>query len=155
MDELLTNRLFPCGPVTVIPSLYFWRSIDAAWMPDEDVRVAVPDNLIRLFQYAAEGSGTHLKFLSFVFNQKWFRADQHQEKWMTFSRDRMLMIKSLEMAGRLIRITEEDIDPSVASAFRDAFGNRYEIELSPRRNFLREFFTRALSFSVSVASGAS
>jgi hypothetical protein len=146
--DSLSERIFQDGDITVIPSLYFWRRIDDSWPVDKDVRVAIPENLIRLFELAAENSGKHVDFLAFVFTQNFRGRQANAEDWVEFSRARLRIIRALEETRRLIRITEKHVDGEVEAAFKGAFDNqRYEIEMSPRRNFLRDFFVRVISYS--------
>lgn len=111
-----------------------------------ELRIALPDNLIRLIDLANEGSQEHLQFLHQVvseFNQGELNISPKELATNIFASYRFL-----SEVGNLLTISAEDIDEEVMFELEDSFGDeRYFISLSPRGNFVKEYYLRAVSWA--------
>ena len=57
-------------------------------------------------------------------------------------------IHNLQQRERLKIITDEELDPIISEALHESFiAQGYEISLSPKKNFMRDYFAKALSWS--------
>lgn len=109
-------------------------------------RVAIPEDLKRLVHAAIEGSEEHKRFLIRVMN--------YYDRSTAAAGDAELIsgiykaLKNLSNMDALIIITDDDVDREVAIALENSFpSSSNEISLSPKRNFLREYYTKIISWS--------
>ncbi|KOH46218.1 hypothetical protein [Sunxiuqinia dokdonensis] len=147
MKRDLDIRIGTHEPDWIIPgpsSLYYIAS--GAFRFNSSFRFAIPDNLMRLLDFAAQGSDEHIRFLSRIVLED--HADQESLPADEIISNLRGIFRELQSLDRLLIIADEAIEPSVEEAIAGSFGDSdYEIALSPRRNFIREYFTKALSWS--------
>lgn len=115
------------------------------------VAVAIPANLLRLLSLVRGGSDEHRAFLIRVL--RYFRS----RPWGPTPRDvddnllvdRIIeLIDEFERQGRLIVIDQNFVDPEIQRALENLYSGRaFEISLSPRRNFLRDYLVSIYSWS--------
>lgn len=118
----------------------------------ESERIAIPCNLKRLLEYVREGSDRHHKLLSRVMRYygsgmaPWTsKSDQLDGGLIAHL---LSIIDFYQEAGRLEIITEEFIDDGLQEALAGIYsGSAFEIEMSPRRNFLRDYLVLMYSWS--------
>ena len=109
------------------------------------IRVVIPDNLKRLVSAAAEGSDEHIKFLVKIINDYDPSIVDGSDAELVNGLYRAF--RNLSEMNMLSIITDDDIDTDVAEALAEGFlGPENEISLSPKRNFLREYFTKTISW---------
>lgn len=111
-----------------------------------EIRIALPDNFIRLVEIAREGSEEHQKFLHKIiseFNEGEFDADPAR-----LADDINDAFSILRETNGLIIISDEDIDDEVEFELENSFDEeKYFISLSPRDNFIKKFYLKALSWA--------
>jgi len=111
-----------------------------------ELRVALPDNLIRLIDLANEGSQEHLQFLHNVISE--FIEGDLDISPRELATNLHGTYRFLSDAGNLLTISDEDIDEEVESELEGSFTDeRYFISLSPRGNFVKDYYLRALSWA--------
>lgn len=134
-------------PEWIIPgpsSLYFIASGGAVL--DSPFRYAIPENLMKLLDMAAEGSEEHVKFLSRVVLED--HPDREQLPIDVIVAHLRGFFAELYELDHLTVIRDEDVDPVIEEAIIDSFEEGgYDISLSPKKNFIRDYFARALSWS--------
>ncbi len=109
------------------------------------VKIAIPDNLKRLISTAADGSDKHSKFLVRIINEFDPEIVKISEGDLISRLDRAF--KNLSEMNMLVIITDDYIDKDVANALEDSFPDLENmIALSPKRNFLREYYTKTISW---------
>lgn len=122
--------------------------------PNGNQSVAIPENLIRLLERIREGSEEHRRFLIRII--RYFRAsswqashDEDQDHKVVIS-----IIKTIDAfkdSGRLVIISDEMDDPEIQKSLSTLYpGRAFEIALSPKRNFLRDYLVRIYSWSKST-----
>lgn len=110
------------------------------------LRIALPDNLIRLILLAYEESEEHLLFLHQVVSE--FTQDELRVSPRELATNLFIVYRFLEDGGHLLTITEEETDNQVRFELEESFDDeRYFISLSPRNNFVREYYEQALSWA--------
>lgn len=114
--------------------------------------IAIPDNLIRLVTHVREGSIEHRNFLIRIIRH--FRGGTRAPKYLEDRADNILanriaiLVLELYEAGRLEIIGEEIVDASIEESLGGLYpSNAFEIALSPKRNFLRDYLVRIYSWS--------
>lgn len=113
--------------------------------------VVVPDNLLRLMAHVRAGSVEHrvflIRILRYFHGRPPFRVsnDSYDEGVV----QRLLeAVERLERSNRLIVLGDDEVAPEIAEAFDALYpGHAFEISLSPRRNFLRDYLVRLYSWS--------
>ena len=109
-----------------------------------EVRIALPDNLIRLIELARDGSEEHQIFLQSIvieFSEGDVEADE-------LINNLFQSYRGLAETDSLIVITDEDIDEEVNFELENSFNEeKYFISLSPRDNFIKRYYLKALSWA--------
>ncbi len=145
---------FAQGPVETIaigPSALEPLALDEMVI-DGSTKIAIPENLLRLLLYIRDGSERHRRVLVRVlhhFRPRWANTRFIDPRMDEAIVDRLMsLIERFEAEGRIVAITDEVRDEGIEHALRQLFpGPGYEIELSPKRNFLREYLVLAFSWS--------
>ncbi len=139
-------------PITVIfgpSSLYYIAKGDFQVEVPQNIKFALPDNLLHLIEISLGGSEKHRNFLKKIVVE----SHEEEEKEERLSAD--VIVRNLYEYffkvipnGRLYKINEGDIEGYIRELVSTSFENQgYEIELSPIGNWMREFYLRALSWS--------
>ncbi len=111
-----------------------------------EVRIALPDNFVRLVEIAKKGSEEHQRFLQTIISE--FNEGEFDAELAHISHNIYDAFDSLRKANNLIIISDEDIDDDVAFELENSFDeDRYFISLSPRDNFIKKFYLKALSWA--------
>jgi len=111
-----------------------------------EVRIALPDNLVRLIEIAREGSEEHRIFLRLI-------VEEFNEGELDISTNQLInnicdSYDLLKETNNLIIISDEDIDEVVNFELENSFDEeRYFISLSPRDNFIKKYYLKALSWA--------
>jgi hypothetical protein len=134
-------------PDWVIPgpsSFYYMAS--GAFRFNSPFRFAIPGNLMRLLDLSAQGSEEHIRFLIRIVLED--HSDREPLPADTITSNLRGIFGEFQSLDRFFVITDEAIEPSVEEAIAGSFEDKdYEISLSPRRNFIRDYFAKALSWS--------
>ncbi len=111
-----------------------------------ELRVALPDNLVRLIELANEESEEHLYFLHQIVSE--FIQGELNVSPRELATNLYESYRFLYEIGNLITISAEDIEDDVRFELSDSFGDEhYFISLSPRGNFVKEYYLRAISWA--------
>lgn len=118
----------------------------------DSIRIVLPDNFMRLLDLIRNGSHEHRMFLIRMiryFSPPYgrYRVDaQYQDHVLI---DRILeVIAGFRNEGRVQVLEQEYDDPELTRALSKLYpGQAFEISLSPRRNFLRDYLVRIYSWS--------
>ena len=119
--------------------------------PNGNQMIAVPDNLMRLLSRIREGSQEHRLFLIRVI--RYFRVNSwktlHSEKQDDYVVNRIIdIINEFDNNGRLIVIAAEMADLEIQESIGMLYpGRAFEISLSAKRNFLRDYLVGIYSWS--------
>jgi len=136
--------------VAIGPSSLESLAYEELW-PNGDVKIALPDNLMRLLSLIREGSFEHRIFL--IRLVRYFRAGPWQARKYEDQDNEMvdrivMMVDAFERDNRLIVINDEMTDPVIKESFSSLYpGRAFEISLSPKRNLLRDYLVRIYSWS--------
>ncbi|WP_137171641.1 hypothetical protein [Massilia sp. HP4] len=120
--------------------------------PNGEAEVAIPDNLARLLDLIRDGSQEHRTFLARIiryFRGGYYRPTSQYESYDDVLVDRIIeFIENLRITGRLVIIGDDNSDPEISNALRKLYpGKAFEISLSPKRNFVRDYLIRIYSWS--------
>lgn len=133
------NWVIP-GPST----LYFMAS--GHFAPDYPYRYAIPDNLVRLIARVDQGSEEHARFLARIVHED--HPERERLPVGVIAQRLSEIILSLRDSDRLILLTNEFIDQQIERAIAGSFDEGdYDVSLSPKRNFMSDYFSRAISWS--------
>jgi len=126
-----------------LSSLYYM--VNASFRFGCPYKIAVPDNFMRLLDRAYSGSEEHLEFLARIV----LEAHQDKEQFSAEVIAGRLYSIFADLAGpsRLILLKEDMVDVEIEMALVGSFKeSNYDISLSSKRNFVREYFVKALSW---------
>lgn len=111
-----------------------------------EIRVALPDNLIRLIELANEGSEEHQYFLHHIVSE--FAEGEMEISATELTTNIYVAYRALLEMDNLIIITADDIDEEVSFELEESFhDDHYFISLSPRDNFVKNYYLRVISWS--------
>lgn len=150
IDEVVDKFLESPKAIALGPSSLESLANEELW-PNESQMVAVPDNLMRLLSRIREGSQEHRLFLIRLI--RYFRArswqTSHHEDQDDYVVTRIIeAVSTFEDGGRLIVISAEMAEPDIQESLGNLYSGRaFEIALSPKRNFLRDYLIRIYSWS--------
>lgn len=120
--------------------------------PNDSATVVVPDNLLRLVTLISEGSNEHRDFL--IRLVRYFRSRTWSSRYREDEEDHYLanrianLILEFKQTNRLLVIGEGMIDEEIQESLGRLYpGGAFEISLSPKKNFLREYLVRIYSWS--------
>ena len=151
IDEIVSmfsnpHRVVAAGP----SSLQYLASGELVLHPAS--RLAIPDNLLSLLTRVREGSSEHHAFLIRI--MRYFRGRRRHTQDRESSGDNELvfrvvsLILGLRDANRLDVIDDEMIDPKIQESLVRLYPSKaFEISLSPKKNFLREYVVKIWSWS--------
>lgn len=121
---------------------------------NDNPQVAVPDNLIRLLVLIRNGSIEHRRFLIRII--RYFREREintpELDEIDNSTVDRIIIaFDEFQKNDRLVVITDEINDEEIQESLNGLYpGSAFEISLSPKRNFLRDYLVRIYSWSKST-----
>lgn len=150
INEAVDNFLKIPKAIALGPSSLESLANEELW-PNGSQMVAVPDNLMRLLSRIREGSQEHRLFLIRLI--RYFRARSWQTRRYEDQDDHVVSrimdtIKALEDGGRLMVINADMADPEIQESLGNLYpGSAFEIALSPKQNFLRDYLVRIYSWS--------
>ena len=111
-----------------------------------NIRVALPDSLMRLVELARDGSQEHQEFLHAIVAE--FRLGEIDTEATQLTENIYHTLNLLRESNSLIAITNEDIDEEIAFYMDESFDEeRYFISLSPRSNFVEDYYLKLLSWA--------
>jgi hypothetical protein len=111
-----------------------------------ELKIALPDNLIRLIELANDGSEQHSQFLYRVVAE--FNEGDLDLSPRDLATNLYTSYRFLSEVHNLLTIAAEDIDEEVAYELEGSFDNeRYFTSLSPRRNFVKDYYLRVTSWA--------
>jgi hypothetical protein len=150
-DELITNLDRPVAEVAIGPSMLEHLATDSRLL-DTPTRFVVPVELVRLSAIVAEGSAEHQRFLAGIIG--YFRQSPWRRRRLEGDDDLVVaarladVIVQLDRQGRLLTLGDEAIEPDIAEALGDLYlAPRFQVALSPRRPFLRDYLIKVYSWS--------
>lgn len=132
------------GVVLGISALYGLSRKDLLDRPK--LRIALPDNLIRLVELAHQGSQEHLRFLHGIVSE--FTQGELYVEPTELAANIYESYHLLSEMGNLLTILTEDIDEEVVLELEESFDDeRYFISLSPRDNFVKNYYLMVVSWA--------
>lgn len=126
---------------------------DGRLMPGAVEKVVVPDNLLRLVEYASAGSQEHLRFLDGLFQYfTWVpfgnRSNASLGEIRFHARNLHSTLQQLQQGERLKILTEDDVLPDLLEELEGIYKSPGSyISLSPPKSFAREYLLRIISWS--------
>lgn len=115
------------------------------------IKIAVPDNLLRLVSLARDGSKEHQEFLYTIASE--FGETQIDLEAQEFAMRLGDRFSYLLETGILVAISDEDLDVTIEEFMDESFSNdRYFISLSPKSNFVKEYYLKVLSWAENKGS---
>jgi hypothetical protein len=116
--------------------------------PTMEGRIAIPDNLMRLIQLCSERSEEHRIFLLKIMTHYAPSRRSSEEIDEALIDNLVQLVMELFERGLAIQITDNDIDPELSEELSNCFeGSGFEISMSAKRNFVRDYYTRLISWS--------
>ncbi|WP_250439738.1 hypothetical protein [Delftia tsuruhatensis] len=119
--------------------------------PNDDKKIALPGNLMRLLYLIRQGSYEHRIFLIRIiryFRSSRRKAVDHEYQDHEVVGRIVMMVEKFERDNRLIIIDDEMTDPVIKESLSNLYpGPAFEISLSPKRNFLRDYLVRIYTWS--------
>lgn len=142
-----------------IPNLVITGLTDLKHLPTADnfielgLTLAIPDVLLRLLDRAQSGSQKHRVFLGKVLGirdtNKTNKEFGNPEAVARIN----ILVDTLRRQDRLYSISDKDIIPEVAKSLEGSFERTSNyVSLSPKRNFVRDYFVKVLSFSLRASA---
>lgn len=148
MDTQIFNiNIGTNDPTWIIPGLSsLYHMASGSFVFDSPYRFAIPGNLIKLLEFVDKGSEEHAEFLKHIVLED--HADKQELSGDEIAASLIPIFAELEGLDRLVVISRDMIDQEIEEALSDSFADDgYNISLSPKRNFVRDYFSRALSYS--------
>ncbi len=139
--------LFVIERHSIILGLSTLDAIAKGYMKEKpSVKISIPNNLIKLIKLASEGSQEHQSFLISIANDFCQEPIEISPEEFSLSLHRSFM--ALYKMDEIIEISDEDIDDEIMTLLENSFeDDRYYITLSPKKNFVKEFYVKALSWA--------